>query len=131
MWWTWGRSSNDYYSIIARAVSKLPTNTVEARQELYDHARAALARQLKQDRSRIRRERRRLEKAIRQVETSENVETYKPASTGLLIASAFFLSKLWVLDCTCMASYWVVARLPTRTHNDLALLAFRKAHEGE
>ena len=40
---------SDYYSIIAEAVSKLPINTVEARLKLYDHARAALMRQLEQE----------------------------------------------------------------------------------
>jgi len=88
---------SDYHSIIARAVSKLPTNTVKARQELYDHARATLARQLEQDPARIGRERQALDKAIRQVESRTalnmkqfNRTRYDPASTALLIASRWW-----------------------------------------
>jgi hypothetical protein len=133
MWWL-GRASTDYYSIIAGAASKLPANTVEARQELYDHARATLARQLEQD-ARFERERRTLEKAIRQVESRAalnikqlNRTAYEPASTILLLASMYFPA-YWLLDVTCMSLYWV-ARLPrmNRTRDDLSLLAFRKAH---
>jgi Flp pilus assembly protein TadB len=112
-------TSHDYYSIIAQAVLKLPNNTTKARQELYSHARAALARQLEQDPARIKRERRALEKAIRQVESRAalnikqlNRTGYESPSTALLIASILFLGGLWVLDCTAMSSYWVVARLP-------------------
>ena len=32
----------DYYSILARAVSRLATNNAQVRQELYEHARAIL-----------------------------------------------------------------------------------------
>ena len=32
----------DYYSILARAVSRLATNNAQTRQELYEHARAIL-----------------------------------------------------------------------------------------
>jgi hypothetical protein len=88
---------SDYHSIIAQAVSKLTTNTVEARQELYDHARATLARQLEQDPARIKPERRALDKAIRQVELRTalkmkqfNRTRYDPASTALLIASRWW-----------------------------------------
>jgi hypothetical protein len=85
---------SDYHSIIAQAVSKLPTNTFEARQELYDHARATLARQLEQDPARIRPERQALEKAIRQVETL-NMKQFSriPASTALLIASRWWMCR--------------------------------------
>jgi uncharacterized membrane protein YhaH (DUF805 family) len=62
-------STVDYYSIIAKALSVLPDNTVEARQALYDRARAALAAQLEQDDpKRLARERAALEKAIREAE---------------------------------------------------------------
>jgi hypothetical protein len=102
---------SDYHSIIAQAVSQLPINTVEARLKLYDHARTALMRQLEQEPRRIfGREQRALDKAIRQVEKSS--PQYKSTSTALLIVSMFFLHKLWVLDCTAMSTYWVVARLP-------------------
>jgi hypothetical protein len=127
MWW--GRATNDYYSIITQAVLKLPDNTVEARLKLYNHARATLARQLEQEPTRIKRERRALEKSIRQVEKSSQ-QTYEPASTGLLIASIWLAGGLWVLDCTVMSAYWVVGRLPktSGSRNELSLLAFRKAH---
>jgi hypothetical protein len=82
---------SDYHSIIAQAVSKLPINTVEARQELYDHARATLARQLEQDPARIGRERRALDKAIRQVEALKMKQFNRtPASTALLKASRWW-----------------------------------------
>jgi hypothetical protein len=42
-----GRTTIDYYSLIARAVSKLPSNTAEERQALYEQARATLANQLR------------------------------------------------------------------------------------
>src|SRR5215831_8869278 len=42
-----GQTTIDYYSLIARAVSKLPSNTAEDRQALYEQARATLANQLR------------------------------------------------------------------------------------
>jgi hypothetical protein len=39
-------SADDYYSLLARAASVLEKNTPEARQELYDRARAALKAEL-------------------------------------------------------------------------------------
>jgi hypothetical protein len=38
----WGTSMADYYSVIARAVSRLPSKTDEARHEIYERARTAL-----------------------------------------------------------------------------------------
>ena len=40
----------DYYSILARAVSRLATNNAQTRQELYEYARAILIAQLRQKR---------------------------------------------------------------------------------
>jgi hypothetical protein len=39
-------SADDYHSLLARAASVLEKNTPEARQELYDRARAALKAEL-------------------------------------------------------------------------------------
>jgi hypothetical protein len=38
----WGPPMADYYSVIARAVSRLPCNTGEARHVIYEQARTAL-----------------------------------------------------------------------------------------
>src|SRR5262245_57109838 len=43
------RSETSYYSVIARAVFRLPNNTIEARQALYDRAAVALASELQQN----------------------------------------------------------------------------------
>jgi hypothetical protein len=37
---------DDYYSILARAVSRLATNSAQVRQELYEHARTVFTTQL-------------------------------------------------------------------------------------
>lgn len=63
--------AEDYYPIIVRAITILPSNEREARQKLYDRARAVLTSRLNgQDHSRIKRERRALELAIRRVEAN-------------------------------------------------------------
>jgi hypothetical protein len=43
----------DYYSVLARAVSNLATNTAEARQNLYEHARSVLNKYLDRGNSQI------------------------------------------------------------------------------
>jgi hypothetical protein len=67
---TWSRSA--YYSVIASAVSRLPNNTREARQALYDRAGIALAAELLQDPQlsdeQVATERLAFERAIRKVE---------------------------------------------------------------
>jgi hypothetical protein len=107
------RSTDDYWPVIAQAVFELPDNSVEARQALYDRARTTFTAQLNgQDPSWIKYERRTLESAIRLVEsTVPKPQTYKPASTALLVASLIFAGSLWVQDCTSMSLHWVVPRL--------------------
>ena len=43
----------DYYPVLARAVSRLATNTDDARQELYEHARSVLNKYLDRSNSQI------------------------------------------------------------------------------
>ena len=63
-----------YVPIIARAITLLPNNECEARQTLYDRARAALTGKLHgQDPSRVTHERYALELAIRRVEENAKV----------------------------------------------------------
>jgi hypothetical protein len=66
------RSKSAYYSVIARAVSKLPNNTREARLALYDRAEIALTAELLQDLEisdeQAAVERLALERAIRKIE---------------------------------------------------------------
>ena len=65
--------ADSYYSIIARAITQLPSNECETRQKLYDRARAALTRRLIGDPSRVTHERHALELAIRRVEENAKV----------------------------------------------------------
>jgi hypothetical protein len=68
------RSRSAYYAVIARAVSRLPNNTREARQALYDRAGVALAAQLLDGQdppvsdAQVASERLAFERAIRKVE---------------------------------------------------------------
>jgi hypothetical protein len=65
-------SKSAYYSVIARAVSKLPNNTLEARRALYDRAEITLTAELLHDPNvsdeRVMAERLALERAIRKIE---------------------------------------------------------------
>jgi hypothetical protein len=97
----------DYYPLIFRAVSQLPSNTRKARQALYDRARTALAAQPISE-SQIKRELRALEWAIRSVEKSPHEIPGTRGSTALLIISIIFLGRLWVLDPTSMSLHWVI-----------------------
>jgi hypothetical protein len=65
------RQNPDYYSVLVRAICKLPVNTPEERHKLYDRARAMLGSQLRQryDPSYIASERFALEAAILRVES--------------------------------------------------------------
>jgi hypothetical protein len=76
------RSKSAYYSVIARAVSRLPNNTREARQALYDRAGVTLATLLideapKVSDAQIAAERLALERAILKVE-GEAQKTEQP-----------------------------------------------------
>src|SRR5262249_11531768 len=74
------RSNSTYYSVITRAVSKLPSNTHAARQALYDRAATAFAAELLQDPQvsdeQAAVERRALEGAICKVERDERKKDF-------------------------------------------------------
>jgi hypothetical protein len=90
------RSRSAYYSVIARAVARLPNNTRDARFALYDRAEVELARELLQDpkisdeQAAI--ERLALERAIRKIEgdarkremTKQLPEKHRGAFTSFL-----------------------------------------------
>jgi hypothetical protein len=97
----------NYYPVIFRAVLKLPTNTRQARMELYSHARATLAAQQLSKRD-TKRELRALEWAIRNVEKSPDEIPGRRGSTALLVVSIFFLKVLWAFDATSMSLHWVI-----------------------
>jgi hypothetical protein len=77
----------DYYPVLARAVSRLPDNSAQARQGLYKHARTiadAKLQDLQRSAPQIMRERAALETAIRRVEAgflsiSSNLSRARPA----------------------------------------------------
>jgi hypothetical protein len=96
----------DYYPIISGAVLKLPSNTREARLELYEHARKTLTAQ-PMPAAEIKRELRALEFAIRAVEKSPRQISGARGSMAWLVVSMFF-PILWVMDATSMSFYWVV-----------------------
>jgi hypothetical protein len=93
----------NYYPVLFRAVSRLPSNTPKARAELYEQARKALA-----THTNAKREHNVLEWAIRAVEKSPNEIPGTRASTVSLLLSIFFLKVLWISDSTSMSAYWVV-----------------------
>jgi hypothetical protein len=111
----------DYYPLIARAVSRLESNTNDARQIVYERARTALIAQLTKESAiserEITLERAALEQAIRAVEQESSTENdqsqrlNRRGSTTLLIFSILFFPVLWVIEPICMSVYWV-ARLP-------------------
>ena len=107
----------DYQSAIERAVSELADNTPEARQALYERARAVLASQLSGQglpKSHIAQEMRLLNEGIWTAENSARISSRssmlaRKGSTTLLFLSYF--SIFWLTDVSCMSLYWV-ARLP-------------------
>jgi hypothetical protein len=99
----YGMGAVNYYPVIFRAVSRLPSNTPKARRELYTQAREALAAHTN---SKV--EHNALEWAIRAVERSPKEIPGTRASTASLILSIFFLKVLWIADPTSMSAYWVV-----------------------
>ena len=76
------RSSTAYYAVIAGAVSKLPNNTPQARQALYDRAGIALGAELLHDPEisdeQVAGERLALERAMRKVEDDEHRKEQPP-----------------------------------------------------
>jgi hypothetical protein len=68
----------DYYSLLARAVSRLPSNTDEARRAIYERARTALresSRTLEISEAELANAQAALEAAIRRVEQNAAIET--------------------------------------------------------
>jgi hypothetical protein len=102
-----GMAAANYYPVIFRAVSGLPSNTHAARLGLYGQARKALAAQPLSKRE-LKRELRALEHAIREVERSPDQIPGERGSTPALVFSIFFLKMLWASDPTSMALYWVI-----------------------
>ena len=77
------RPSTAYYAVIAGAVSKLPNNTPQARQALYDRAGIALGAELLHDPEisdeQVAGERLALERAMRKVEDDEHRKEQPPS----------------------------------------------------
>jgi hypothetical protein len=98
-----GMGGVNYYPVIFRAVSRLPSNTPKARREVYEQARKALAAHTDS-----KREHNALEWTIRAVEKSPREIPGARASTASLVLSIVFLKVLWISDPTSMSAYWVV-----------------------
>jgi hypothetical protein len=84
----------DYYSLIAREVAALDTNTGDTRGAFYERARAALVEQLRAvtptlDESEVTRERLSLEDAIRRVEREVARESRSPSERVEVEAPTF------------------------------------------
>ena len=69
-------AANNYYAIISNAVSLLEDKSEKARQELYVKARTILANKRRDGRPYTRRERKALEKAIRDVEKDQELQNH-------------------------------------------------------
>jgi hypothetical protein len=104
-----------YHSLIAKAVSQLPTSDHASRGAIYNRARNALADHSSKEE--FKREHRALETAIRKFERDVPQETIKLSdprhrpTTTLLVISILFFPRLWLIDVTCMSLYGA-ARLP-------------------
>ncbi len=121
----------DYYPIISRAVSKLASNTGEARQALYERVRAAFdAKAQERDsplsETEIKSERAALETAIGKVEAelqkTANATKYFGATlksfgeillgiafiVGLALAAAFYIRGLWVSEHVAEYLTWLI-----------------------
>jgi hypothetical protein len=83
-----------YYSVISRAVSRLPNNTREARAALYDRAGIVLSAELQQDPGvsgeRVAVEHLAFEKAVRKVESEARKRERYRWLTSFLSFSRFF-----------------------------------------
>jgi hypothetical protein len=54
-----------------------------------------------------RRERPIFEKRVEEIQQSRRMARFRPASTLLLVASIFVFPKLWLMDATAMANFWI------------------------
>lgn len=109
----------DYYPVIARAIAQLQRNTSETRGELYDRARATLARQI-DDRSALQREMTALEDAIEKVEANMRAPDHddgresaigEPAASRSPKRAVPYLLVLLLIACVGAAAYYMLPRL--------------------
>jgi hypothetical protein len=104
-----------YYSLIAKAVEKLPVKDRASRYQVYARAYDALAAHVKNDE--LAHEQRELQKAVRRFEQRAPRDWNYPSSplhqpaTASLVISIMFFPLFWVIDVTCLSLYWV-ARIP-------------------